>query len=148
MPTDAQRAPVLKIRQRNGHTDARSRRHGLSGKLSLARRYGMARHTRRVRRGHHRKLGLRARRDGFGRRTLVLALGLLGRVVEWDEAVPNPERADDTSAWVLGTVLADPVAARDRVREADRRARSGARKITDTALLRLRAGYGYSVVER
>ena len=87
-------------------------------------------------------------RDGFGRRTLVLALGLLGRVVELEVAVLDPERADDTSAWVLAAVIADPAGVRERIRVADRRARAGARKVTDTASLCLRAGYGYSVVER
>jgi hypothetical protein len=78
----------------------------------------------------------------------VLALGLLGHVVELEKAVPDTERADDTAAWILATVVADPVGARDRLRVADRRARARARKVTEPTLPRLRVGYGYSVAER
>ncbi len=91
----------------------------------------------------HKLLVSLSQRDGFGRRSLVLALGLLGRVVDVEQAVPDPERADDTAAWVLATVLADAMSAHERIRHADRQARFGARKVTCAC-----AADGYPSVER
>ncbi len=78
----------------------------------------------------------------------MIALGFLGSDVAWDDAVADPERPEDVEAWVFSVVLADVGSAREKIRKADRWARGSGRRITDKALLRLRAGYAESVVER
>lgn len=93
-----------------------------------------------------RLLAIVERSDGPTRRVLVVAAGLLGEDVPFDEAVADRADFSDVGAWVLATVLADWKGAVDRIREADRVVEGAARKVTDLAVMRLDAGAVFSIV--
>lgn len=74
------------------------------------------------------------------RRAAVLALALLGHTVDVELAVPDPADADDTSAYVLASIIALGHDAYVALAAADRRAVGAARMVTDDALRRLEGG--------
>jgi hypothetical protein len=79
-------------------------------------------------------------RPGDIHRSIWVALGLLGELVEPQEVGLDPSSFEDASAWVLSAVLADWEAAPGRVRELDRLTEGAARRVTDMAVARLEAG--------
>lgn len=85
-------------------------------------------------------------RPGDVHRSIWVALGLLGELVEPEEVWLIPASFEDVSAWVLAAVLADWGAAPGRVRELDRVTEGAARRVTDMAMARLGAGMLVSAV--
>lgn len=82
--------------------------------------------------------------EGVARRAIIVALGLLGEAVPVEEAVPDPADADDASAWVLATVLAEPDAAEVALDEGSEWVVDAAAHVLVTAQARVRIGYPFS----
>lgn len=80
------------------------------------------------------------------RRTLWVALGLLGEPVALEDVELDRAEFQDAVAWVLAAVLADWEGAVEQVRQLDQQVEGAARKATDMALARLEAGLVPSVV--
>lgn len=83
----------------------------------------------------------------YERRTLVVALGLLGEVPSYAEAGLDPSAADDAAAWALAAILARGFDAKE-VLAAEKRSLAGpARQVIDEALMRVSVGYPFSAIK-
>lgn len=91
-------------------------------------------------------LGLLPRSARYVRRALVIALGLLGRRVEFKDFVGETWDAEDVAAWVLAAGLADPAEALSELHRARRACRGGARRVVEEAVLRWDGRYYYSLI--
>lgn len=83
------------------------------------------------------------------RRALCMALALLGSVPEVETVWPEPSSAESAVLYVAAVCLAVDEA-QERIRlltAADRRARGGARRVTDQALMRAEAGDRLCVID-
>lgn len=78
--------------------------------------------------------------DPAVRRAAVLALALLGHTLDLEAGVPDAGDADDTSAYVLASVIGLGHDAYGVLAAADRRAVGAARTVTDDALRRFDGG--------
>jgi hypothetical protein len=87
-------------------------------------------------------------REAVGRRSLVVALGLLGRFMPLEIALRDPSDPHDVGACLLGAVVSDldPRRAGERVAAIDAAAKDGARRLTNWALARVEAGHLLSVI--
>jgi hypothetical protein len=86
------------------------------------------------------------RRAPDERRTLVVALGLLGTVLGYAEAGLDRSGADDAAAWALAVILARGFGA-EEVLAAEKRSLAGpARQVVDEALMRVSARYPFSAI--
>lgn len=78
------------------------------------------------------------------RRMFVVALGLLGEAPRVDEACL--EDVEDAAAWALATILTFGFSAEQVLAGALRSVAGPARRLIDTALLRVSAGYLFSAI--
>lgn len=114
--------------------------------VSLQAAHGLLGHVLRDAELLHRLLEELPDRPGDVHRSIWVALGLLGELVEPDEEHLDHASFEDVAAWVLACVLAGWEAAPNRVRELDRQTEGAARRVTDMAAARLEAGMPVSVV--
>ncbi len=87
------------------------------------------------------------RGNGYVRRALVVACGLLALPVPFEVAVPDPENAVDVAAWVFSLAMAFGPSAAPHATEARSALPRGSKRVIDTALMRLRSGYLWTCVE-
>jgi hypothetical protein len=80
------------------------------------------------------------------RRTLIVMLGLLGVVPELEEVCPDVEDSDDAAAWTLAVVLATAGAAERPLSLGRRIFKGQARRLVDTALMRIEGRFVFSAV--
>lgn len=85
-------------------------------------------------------------REREARRTVWIALALLGELVSPDEARLDPGSFEDVTAWTLSAVLADWEGAVERIDRMDRQVEGPARSVTDMALARVESGMLVSAV--
>lgn len=78
------------------------------------------------------------------RHMFVVALGLLGEAPRVDEACL--EDVEDAAAWALATILTFGFSAEQVLAGALRSVAGPARRLIDTALLRVSAGYLFSAI--
>jgi hypothetical protein len=79
--------------------------------------------------------------DGMARRGVVVALGLLGAPLPFQDAVPDPSRVLDVEAFLLASALGEPETALGAAKVAYRLARDGrVRRVADDAIARLQSG--------
>ncbi len=80
------------------------------------------------------------------RRSLVVALGLLGVPAEYEKGKLNPADADDAAAFAFAVVLADWNNALQRLEDMRGGLRGPARRVVDMAMMSLRAGYAFRLL--